>query len=359
MKLAAVAPSRLIAVAAVIIVLATSAVMLWPSGSQKTATIYFPRAVHVYPGSDVDVLGVKVGSVDSVSPDGTQVKVVISYDAAQRIPASAFAVILEPTLVADRVVQLAPPYSGGPVLADGAVIPLARTEIPIELDEFNRNLTRLAQALGPQGVNSSGALTRLVQVGAANLRGQGAAANTTLKRVSELMSTLGQNRDSLFGTVRNLQAFTSALAAHDADTRAFTTDLDTVSAQLDQERGAFAAALHNLAVALTEVTTFIKNNRNTLSSDVAGLANVTNILARQRILLARMMDMGAVGISNYPHMYTPSVRTYNARFDNASTDNPALFVCQLYASVGGTPQQCMSYLAPLKNVSLPPSGGHP
>ncbi len=357
MKVPTPTPKRMIAAGAAVVVLAALAVVLWPGGAQKTATIYFPRAIHVYAGSDVDVLGVKVGSVRSVTPDGTQVKVGISYDANRRIPASAFAVILEPTLVADRVVQLTPPYSDGPVLADGAVIPLARTEIPIELDEFNANLTRLAQALGPQGANSNGALTRLVQVGAANLRGQGQAANTTVQRVSELMSTLGQNRDALFGTVRNLQSFTSALAAHDADTRAFTTDLDTVSAQLDQERTAFAAAVKNLAVALSEVSTFIKDNRSTLSGDVADLANVTNILARQRTLLARMVDMGAVGISNYPHMYTPSARTYNARFNNIATDNPALFVCQLYQSVGGSPQQCMSYLAPLKSVPLPSGGG--
>jgi hypothetical protein len=56
-------------------------------------------------------------------------------------------------------------------------------------------------------------------------------------------------------------------------------------------------------------------------------------------------------------MYTPSARTYNARFDNVVTDNPALFVCQLYQSVGGDPQQCLDQLKPLKNLPLPASGG--
>jgi hypothetical protein len=66
--------------------------------------------------------------------------------------------------------------------------------------------------------------------------------------------------------------------------------------------------------------------------------------------------MGAVGISNYPHMYTPSARTYNARFDNSMTDNPALFVCQLYESVGGSGQDCLDKLAPLKSVPLSAGG---
>jgi hypothetical protein len=63
--------------------------------------------------------------------------------------------------------------------------------------------------------------------------------------------------------------------------------------------------------------------------------------------------MGAVGITNYPHMYTPSARTYNARFANVYTDNPALFFCQLYGSVGGDPQQCLKNLQPLNNLPLP------
>ena len=94
---------------------------------RRSATIYFSRTVHVYKGGDVDVLGVKVGSITGVHPDGDRVKVTIKYNASQRIPANASAVILTPTLVADRVVQLTPAYTGGPVLADKAVIPLQKT----------------------------------------------------------------------------------------------------------------------------------------------------------------------------------------------------------------------------------------
>lgn len=341
---------------AVLLVVGIASLLL-PGPGDKTAVAYFPRAVHVYAGSEVDVLGVRIGTVRSVTPDGDRVRVVLAYAADRKIPANASAVILEPTLVADRVVQLTPAYSGGPVLADRAEIPLARTAIPIELDEFNRNLTALTEALGPNGANRGGALSRLVEVGAANLDGQGAAANRTLDRVSKLMATLGQNRGALFGTVRNLQAFTTVLAQHDADTRAFTTDLADVSAQLDAERAAFSAALDNLGTGLAEVTKFVRTNRSSLSADVATLSRVTQILAKERTLLGRIADMGAVGISNYPHMYTPSARTYNSRFNNIYTENPALFMCQLYGSVGGSPQQCMQYLAPLKNVQIPPQQG--
>ncbi|MDT7570488.1 MAG: phospholipid/cholesterol/gamma-HCH transport system substrate-binding protein, partial [Actinomycetota bacterium] len=307
---------------------------------------------------DVSVLGVKVGTVKRVVPQGTQVRVDFEYDAKQKIPAEAFAVFVEPTLVADRALQLAPVYDGGPVLEDKAVIPIARTAIPIELDEFNQNLSRLAEALGPKGANRDGAVSRAVSVGADNLRGNGAALNRTVTGVSDLMSTLDSNKDALFATIQNLQLFTTQLGQHDAETREFAARLADVSAQLDDERALFTGAVREVGVALDEVATFIKANRGAVATDLAQLSRVTTILARQRVLLAHIADIGAVGVGNYPHMYTPSARTYNARFDNNDRqDNPALFVCQLVGSAGVPPQECLDALKPLSGLPIPPPTG--
>jgi phospholipid/cholesterol/gamma-HCH transport system substrate-binding protein len=159
------------------------------SSPQRTAVAYFPLAIHVYPGSDVDVLGVKVGSVQSVTPEGTRVRVVLSYAADQKIPADVSAVVLTPTLVADRVVQLAPVYSGGPVLADGATISLRHNQIPVELDQIDASLVHLTNALGPRGANAHGALSRVLEVGERNLHGQGAHAHTTFTRLAPSPTT--------------------------------------------------------------------------------------------------------------------------------------------------------------------------
>jgi phospholipid/cholesterol/gamma-HCH transport system substrate-binding protein len=349
--------NKVVAAAVAVAVVAGLLFLVTRSPAQKTAVAYFPVAIHLYPGSDVDVLGVKIGTVTSVTPQGTDVRVVMSYDAGQRIPANAQAMVDEPTLVADRVIELNPPYSSGAVLADGATIPLQRTHVPLELDQLSANLVQLAQALGPNGANRAGALARAIRVGAANLRGEGGQAHTTVTRLSELMATLGNNHQALFGTVRHLQKFTTTLATHDAQTRSFTIDLADVSQQLADENHAFSAALHNLGIALGQVTNFIRANRSAVASDVQGLASITHVLAKERILLAHMADMGAVGISNYPHMYTPSARTYNARFNNFDANAPALFFCQLYDSFGGNPQQCMQYLKPLQKLPLPKGGG--
>lgn len=119
----------LIAVGAVLNVASTPAEV-------KTLVAHFPRAVSVYDGTDVRILGVNVGEVTSVTPSGNSVRVEMEYDAAYDVPANAKAVIVTPTLVADRFVQLTPVYRSGEVMADGAEIPLPETAVPVELDRI-------------------------------------------------------------------------------------------------------------------------------------------------------------------------------------------------------------------------------
>lgn len=353
-------PNRALRLAAgivVVLLLAGVAFLVWPSSPMMHGVAYFPRTIHLFAGSDVDVLGVRIGSVDSVTPQPNAVRVTFSYEAKYKIPANAYAVIIEPTLVADRAVQLTPVYRGGKTLADHGVIPLARTSVPVELDDFTREVDQLAVALGPKGANKSGALTRLVNVGAANLKGEGKAANTTMSQVSRLMQTLGDNREALFGTVANLQQFTTQLAQHDAQTRAFMGDLSQVSAQLDDEKAALGAALRNLAVALDEVRAFVRKNRHALANSVQSLDGVTTVLAKERLLIGRFMDMGGVGVDNYSHLYTPSARTYNARFDfTYQQSNPALFACQLLGAAGASDTECLKLLRSLKVLDHLPVG---
>ena len=67
---------RTIAVPLVVLALVvTAALTIFGGEERKTLTASFPRTVSVYEGSDVRVLGVPVGTVDSVTPSGTEVLV--------------------------------------------------------------------------------------------------------------------------------------------------------------------------------------------------------------------------------------------------------------------------------------------
>lgn len=65
-------------------------------------------AIGVYPGADVRVLGVPVGRVDAVTPQGDLVKIDFHVDGGVQVPADARAAVVAPTVVADRYLQLSP-----------------------------------------------------------------------------------------------------------------------------------------------------------------------------------------------------------------------------------------------------------
>ena len=141
------------------------AVVLWPSGGSRHVRAEFVRAVGLYEGSDVRILGVKVGKVTKVTPHGDRVAVDFEYDDHYSVPADAKAVVVSPSVVSDRYVQLTPVYTKGPRLADGAQIKLADTAVPVELDRIFSSLNDLDVALGPEGANKTGAVSPRVKIG--------------------------------------------------------------------------------------------------------------------------------------------------------------------------------------------------
>ena len=227
----------------------------------KKMVAHFPRAISVYEGSDVRVLGVAVGTVDKITPSGTDVIVEISYDDDVNLPKDAQAVIIAPSIVGDRYVQITPAYTGGETLPDGATLATDNTSVPLELDQIYSSLNDLNVALGPNGANENGALTDLLEVTADNFSGQGEQFNETITNFSQLSQTLEDNKEELFGSAAQLEEFIFTLAQNDSTVRAFNESLSNVSTMLNGESDELAAALKNLSVALGEVTTFVQDNK--------------------------------------------------------------------------------------------------
>jgi len=253
--------------------LVTGGVLVYQAGHKNIqVTAYFTETIGVYPGSTVRVLGVPVGTVTAVQPQGTQVKVTMTVDSGVTVPADAKAVVVAASVVSDRYVQLTPAYTGGPQLADNAVIPVSRTAVPVEVDQIYTSINRLSQALGPNGLNKNGALSQLVKTGAANLTGNGASLHAMITQFGALSKTLGDNSGNLFATITYLQRFTSMLKANDGQVRLAEQQLADVSGFLASDRQDLGAALHELSIALGQVQVFIANNRGLIKSNVTKLA---------------------------------------------------------------------------------------
>jgi phospholipid/cholesterol/gamma-HCH transport system substrate-binding protein len=326
---------RIVAALAVVALMA-GAYAFWPRTDNIKVTGEFSRAVGLFPGSDVRILGVKVGEVTEVTPQGDKVVVTFEFDGKYSVPADAKAAVVAPSLVSDRYVQLLPAYQPGqPKMVDGARIGLDRTAVPVELDRISQSLDDLLVALGPDGANKNGAFSDLLETGAQNLDGQGQNLHDMNRDLSKALETMSGGRNDLFGTVKNLQSFTSMLAENDAQVRRLNKDLASVSVQLDGERDDLAAALKNLAIALNEVSSFVHDNRAGIKTNVDQLAAVTGTVAQQRDALAETLTNAPVAISNLQNAYNPKTGTLDTRGNVEQFDDPALLLCSLFTAPGG------------------------
>jgi len=317
----------------------------------KQITAYFREAIGVYPGSSVRVLGVPVGKVNAVQPEGTQVKVTMTIDSGVPVPAGARAVVVSASVVSDRYVQLTPAYTSGPQMADGATIPVSQTAVPVEVDQIFSSITKLATALGPNGLNKHGALNDLIRTGAANMAGNGAYLHSMITQFSALSKTLGDSSGNLYATIAYLEQFTHMLKVNDGQVRLAEQQLASVTGFLASDRQNLAAALNQLATALGQVQGFIANNRSLITSNVTKLAALTHILVKERASLAETLDVAPLAVDNVVNAYNATTRTLNGRGDlNELSMGPGS------KQLGAAQQQPgRSTAGPAGSVPLPPS----
>jgi phospholipid/cholesterol/gamma-HCH transport system substrate-binding protein len=348
---------KLLAAVAVVAV-AVTGVFAWISHSTKGkhVTAFFTSTVGIYPGTDVRILGVQVGTVETVQPQGRQVKVTLRVDTDVAVPANAGAVLVAPAVVSDRYVQLAPVYTGGQQLADNATIPVTQTATPVEIDQLTTNLNALAAALGPQGANKDGALSDVLHTGAANLGGNGEALRDTINQLGQATRTLSGSQDDLFGTVDALQKFTTMLAGNDGQVKQVNTQLAGVSQYLAGEREDLGAAMQELAVALGTVRDFIAKNRGLIESNVTKLAGITQVLVQQRNSLAETLDTAPLALDNVLNAYNPATHTIDARGNLLELIEPGVMLsCSSNGLTAAVNVQCgHSSLPPTKDTKTLP-----
>lgn len=307
--------TRWVALGAVVVLLASAVTWLAVGGGTQHVTAYFTGTVGLYPESDVRVLGVVVGTVEDVEPQGERVKVSMSLDPDVAIPAAAGALIVTPSLVSDRYVQLAPVYDGGPRMADGAVIDVDRTVVPVEIDELLSSLDDLTTALGPDGANGDGALSELLRSAAGTLDGNGEPFGDAIRELGKAARTLSGSESDLFKTIDGLQKFTTMLAENDGTVREFNQLLARVSEVFAAERRNFSAAMKELSVALAKVDTFVRENRASVKANVDKLVSTAKVLAKQRDSLAEALDEAPRALRRLLRAYDPATGSIDSRIN--------------------------------------------
>jgi phospholipid/cholesterol/gamma-HCH transport system substrate-binding protein len=320
--------NRLTAVAAIVLaglLIAGAAVMVRQIffGS-KTITAYFTSATAIYPGDEVRVSGVKVGTIKSIEPQGTQAKMTLKVDHDVSVPAEAKAVIVTQNLVAARYVELTPAYrTSGPVMADGAVIPVQRTAIPVEWDEVKSQLMRLSTDLGPNAKVSTPSISRFIDSAADALKGgNGEKLRNTLAQLSGVARTIANGSGNIVDIIKNLQTFVTALRDSNIQMVQFNNRLATLTSVVNDSKSDLDAALTDLSTAVGEVQRFIAGTRDETSEQIGRLSNAIQPLVDQHMALENILHGAPNALSNFFNDYNADTGTIVGGFGIMNFANP-------------------------------------
>ena len=332
----------------------------------NTITAYFPTATSIYPGDDVRVAGVKVGKIDSITPEGTQTKMTLKVDRDVQVPADAKAVIVAQNLVAARYVQLTPSYraGGGPTMRDGAVISSDRTAVPVEWDEVKTQLTRLATELGPQTGVSGTSVSRFIDSAATALDGNGEKLRETIAQLSGAARIFAEGSGNIVDIIKNLQVFVTALRGSKDQIVMFQNRLASLTSVMDDSKSDLDAALTDLSFAIGEVQRFVAGSRSQTSEQIRLLGSVTQVLVEQKLAVENVLHVAPNAIAAYGNIYYPNGGAVTGAFSLANFANPVFFFCGLIGGIANTTapetaKLCAQYLGPaarllnINNIPLP------
>ena len=319
--------NRLTAIGAVVlaglIVAGTALIVRDAFFGPRTITAYFTTATAIYPGDQVRVSGVKVGTIKSIQPEGKQAKMTLKVDHGVPIPADAKAVIVTQNLVAARYVQLTPAYrTSGPVMADGAVIPVQRTAVPIEWDEVKTQLMRLATDLGPNSHVSTPSIARFVDSAANALQGNGDKLRQTLGQLSGVGRILANGSGNIVDIIKNLQTFVTALRDSNVQIVQFNDRLATLTSVVNDSRSELDAALTDLSTAVGEVQRFIAETRDQTSEQIARLGDAIQPIVDQHMALENILHGAPNALGNFFNDYNADTGTIVGGFGIMDFANP-------------------------------------
>ncbi|OAK56217.1 MCE family protein [Rhodococcoides kyotonense] len=333
-------PFLLLLVAALFAVIFLGGAAVVERAGTNHVSAYFRNTAGLYEGDRVMILGVEVGSIDKIEPQGDEVRVDMSYDSAYSVPADAGAVIVAPTLVTGRYVQLAPVYTEGPQLDDGATIGIERTASPIEFDEVKKQVVTLTRDMGATEENPNGSLADFVSTTADTLEGNGQSLNDSLTRLSAAVRTLDEGGTDLFATVDYLQKVTAALAENDRQIVGFTGQLADFSGFLNNNRTELDAALSGMSTTFDEVTSFIADNRELLVNDVNKLNTITGLLVDRQDALASILHNGPTALSNFYNIYDADSESLTGALAVPDVPDPRSLICALLTTANAPADEC-------------------
>jgi phospholipid/cholesterol/gamma-HCH transport system substrate-binding protein len=328
---------------------------------------YFDNSNGLFKGDEVLVLGVPVGEIDRIEPQPNRAKISFWVDDSVKVPADARAAILSPQLITARAIQLTPAYAGGPAMAQGAVIPLDRTAVPVEWDDLRVQLEKLTETLQPTEPGGVSTLGAFINTAADNVRGEGANIRDTLIKMSQVFSTFGDHSNDIFATVKNLSILVSALQDSTTLLKQLNQNVAGVTALMANDPNEVGAAITDLNTAVGDVRSFVADHREALGTATDKLSSISQAVYDSLDDIKQTLHLAPTAFQNLLNIFQPAQAALTGALVVNNFANPITFLCgaiQAASRLGAeqSAKLCVQYLAPIiknRQYNFPPLGLNP
>lgn len=266
-------------------------------GNTIQVTADFENIAGMFEGNPITVLGLEVGKVDKIVPRGDLVEVHMSLDGDVKIPKDAMAVLISPSIVTDRHIEMTPVYTEGETLSDGDHLPLERTDTPIELDTLLKTIDKFSEALKPEpGQEGIGPLSG--QVLYPMLDGQGERIRDTLNALSSAVKVGVDNKDALSNIIIKLNELTTMLAENDQSVRDFSNQVTQMTTLLAQQAPGLQATLAQLRDFLDNTSTTLTQHQDQLADTLTRMNTVIEQLRANAHGITEVVDVAPLLLQN-------------------------------------------------------------
>ena len=226
-------------------------------------------------GDDVDIAGVRVGDVTSISVyRRNEALVGFAVQAGRPLPASVTSTVKYLNLVGQRYIELG--QGTGPLnrtLPQGGTIPLAHTTPALDLTELFNGFQPLFQALSPGAVNQLS--SEIIEV----FQGESPNITALVASVGSLTTALS-TRDQVIGEViGNLNSVLHTIGSRSGKLSNLVATLQELVSGLAADRVPIGSAISSIASLTSATAGLLQVARPPLRTDITQLGRVAGTLA--------------------------------------------------------------------------------
>jgi phospholipid/cholesterol/gamma-HCH transport system substrate-binding protein len=260
--------------------------------SRHTVNAQLADVTGLASGDTVNIAGVPVGQVSGIGVQHGHAVIAMSINNTVTLRHSTDVGMRWHNVIGQKEIELYPGKSG-PILADGATIPMSHDVTDASIDKFLNSLGPVLSSINPTEANA------FVENVSGALEGDTAQINQLINSGAAVSTTVQALDNQVGSIIGNLDQVLTALASRSGDIDSLVTNLQTVSSALASKNTLLDGVVGNLSQVATDLASLIGNNHNTITGTINNLQAVAADIQNNQTNLSNSLSTLGQGLAPY------------------------------------------------------------